>query len=163
MTQLDQLQADATDLGRACIVNAIVLRKGQRIFALRRSYDATLFPGCWDLPGGKVEKGESLISALARELHQETGWTLRRVIHLVKASDWQDEAHSRVTRWRQFDFAVIIEGDFDNPELEPDKHVEWQWLQDKDCPLFLQNRHGGDQLLYEVVTAVYAMPQLWDN
>jgi 8-oxo-dGTP pyrophosphatase MutT (NUDIX family) len=36
-----------------------------------------LFPGCSDLIGGHIEDGEEVLSALRREIHEETGWILK--------------------------------------------------------------------------------------
>jgi 8-oxo-dGTP diphosphatase len=52
---------------------AIIHRKG-RIFFQRRSIQALHFPGRWELPGGKVEKGERPMEALLRELTEELDW-----------------------------------------------------------------------------------------
>ena len=44
------------------------------LLLLRRIPD---FPGMWELPGGSVEAGEKLEVALAREIREETGLTVR--------------------------------------------------------------------------------------
>ena len=53
-----------------CAVGAIVLEKGE-LLLVRRDREPAL--GRWSLPGGKVEWGESLQEAVAREVREETG------------------------------------------------------------------------------------------
>ncbi|MEU9186455.1 (deoxy)nucleoside triphosphate pyrophosphohydrolase [Streptomyces sp. NPDC048484] len=53
------------------VVGAAVLSDG-RLLAARRSAPAEL-SGRWELPGGKVEQGESPEQALVRELREELG------------------------------------------------------------------------------------------
>jgi ADP-ribose pyrophosphatase len=37
----------------------------------------------WEIPGGRIEKGESTVAAAARECWEETGWKARQVRPLV--------------------------------------------------------------------------------
>ena len=53
---------------------ALVSRDG-RLFLQRRDPSAKAFPGYWELPGGKVEPGETAEQALFRELEEELRWT----------------------------------------------------------------------------------------
>src|SRR5690242_14698152 len=48
---------------------------GWRVLITRRP-DATVFGGYWELPGGKVEVGESIYECLAREFKEEVGLTI---------------------------------------------------------------------------------------
>lgn len=54
----------------ACAVGAIVLEKGELLLIRRDTEPAR---GQWSLPGGRVEWGESLVEACAREVREETG------------------------------------------------------------------------------------------
>jgi mutator protein MutT len=54
----------------ACAVGAIVLEKGE-VLLVRRDHAPAL--GQWSLPGGRVEWGETLQEAVAREVREETG------------------------------------------------------------------------------------------
>lgn len=43
-----------------------------KILILKRSTDSKTNPGKWELPGGKVDQGESFDQALIREVYEET-------------------------------------------------------------------------------------------
>lgn len=56
-------------------VAAIVTDSAGRVLLIRRGQPPSA--GRWTVPGGRVERGETLLQALARELHAETGLTAR--------------------------------------------------------------------------------------
>jgi len=57
---------------RERVVGAVLTREGRILLGYRCPGRAS-FPGCWDLPGGHVETGESPQAALQRELKEELG------------------------------------------------------------------------------------------
>jgi len=57
-------------------VKGALLRR-HRLLLVRRRTDLDLWPGLWDLPGGGVEKDETLEGALVREALEETGYHVR--------------------------------------------------------------------------------------
>jgi 8-oxo-dGTP diphosphatase len=56
------------------VVAGILVRDG-RVLLTRRT-PQQMFPDLWEIPGGKVEPGESAAEALARELREELGITV---------------------------------------------------------------------------------------
>lgn len=56
------------------IVVAALIEAGGKLLVCQRRRDAA-FALMWEFPGGKVEAGESLEAALARELREELGVT----------------------------------------------------------------------------------------
>jgi len=51
------------------VTAAVIVEKGQ-LFLVRRARSEAL-AGCWELPGGKIEDGETLQECLRRELLEE--------------------------------------------------------------------------------------------
>lgn len=107
------------------VVGAVIVDEAGRAFVHRRGPNRTLFPNCWDIPGGHVEPGEAPLEALAREVEEETGWRFRRVIAELGEMRWTgDDGTPR----RELDYLIEVDGDLDAPRLEQPDHVEFAWV-----------------------------------
>ena len=90
------------------VVAGILLRPDGQVFLASRP-EGRAYAGYWEFPGGKVEPGETLPAALARELHEELGivvtdmrrWITRVFVYphatvrlnFFRIYTWQGEPH----------------------------------------------------------------------
>jgi 8-oxo-dGTP pyrophosphatase MutT (NUDIX family) len=83
-------------LGVRPSVSAVIFDRRGRILLQQRSDG-----GQWGLPGGSVEIGESLADAVAREVLEETGLTVRvrRLIGIYSDPEWQIVRYPNGTVW----------------------------------------------------------------
>ena len=58
-------------------VVAAIIKKQDKIFITRRSYGE--FADMWEFPGGKVEEGESLYTAIEREIKEELKCSIKAI------------------------------------------------------------------------------------
>lgn len=56
---------------RIDVTAAVIEESGRLLAALRKERPDDPRGGCWELPGGKIEEGESAEACLARELREE--------------------------------------------------------------------------------------------
>ncbi|WP_085873373.1 MULTISPECIES: (deoxy)nucleoside triphosphate pyrophosphohydrolase [unclassified Nocardioides] len=70
--------------GKRAVVGAAIIRDG-RVLAARRTTPPEA-AGRWELPGGKVESGETPDAALVREIAEELGCTVEVVAWLPGAA-----------------------------------------------------------------------------
>ena len=72
---------------------AIVRDQAGRILLIKRDEHSPTDPGCWDLPGGKMDHGETLAETLVREAREETGLEIDvgpvvHICHFTKEPFW---------------------------------------------------------------------------
>jgi 8-oxo-dGTP diphosphatase len=101
--------ADGNDGIVDVAVGVLIDERGR--FLLTSRPPGKVYAGWWEFPGGKLERGESVGAALARELHEELGivvgevwpWTTTRIdyaharvrLHFCKVLSWQGEFEMR--------------------------------------------------------------------
>lgn len=137
-------------------VGALIRDGRNRIYVHRRSRDRRLFPGLWDVVGGHLEDGELPEQALAREIEEETGWTLRTIDAVVAEWEWDvDERHAAdpANRFRRYerDYLVTVDGDLSSPRLEAGKHDASAWVGPDNVDLLMEGRTDGDRRLRNIV------------
>lgn len=80
-----------------------------RVLLLQRALTDSM-PGCWECPGGSYEPGidGTLLDAVAREVLEETGLHVSRVVELVAVDTW---THTRRngSKFRIAKYSFIVE------------------------------------------------------
>jgi 8-oxo-dGTP diphosphatase len=137
-----------------CVVGGVIHDRNGRAFIQRRTSCRTLFPGTWDIVGGHVAPSEQLVEALQREIAEETGWRLARVLVELNISEWIGA--DGLTR-READYLVEVEGNLTRPLIEVAKHDQYRWITRRDLPMLLENRSRGDDLVFRIVERALAL------
>lgn len=75
-------------------LRAVIRDSQRRILMMQRAVKSPMQPGLWELPGGKIDPGETIDQALIREIKEETGFdvTLGEVLGY---SQWE-KSDSRI-------------------------------------------------------------------
>ncbi|WP_406235726.1 NUDIX domain-containing protein [Nocardia sp. NBC_01009] len=101
----------------------LVIRDGELLLSRRRSDDE--FDGLWHLPAGKLEAGESVAVAAAREAHEEVGIVIDpadlRLFHVAHVIGSGREARLGL-------FFEVLHWTGDPVNREPDKSYELRWF-----------------------------------
>ena len=89
-------------------VGAVIWRGPDQVLLIRRGLAPRL--GEWSIPGGRVERGETLRGALQREVAEETGLAVR-IEGLIDAVDFieRNDAGSVAAHFVLIDFSALGE------------------------------------------------------
>ena len=102
-------------------VSAVIFREG-RVLLVRRARSPG--KGFYSLPGGRVEYGESLHTALAREVDEETG--LR--IEIVGLAGWREVLPGATSSGHYVIMSFAARWKAGEPVLN-EEHDDFKWLE----------------------------------
>lgn len=107
-------------------VRALIVDEEGKILILKRSTNTKTNPGRWELPGGKVDQGESFDHALIREAYEETNLKIA-LDHVVGVSE-QNLPLIRAVH-------IIMSGKIVEGELNlSSEHDGYAWIYFEDLP-----------------------------
>lgn len=107
-------------------VGAVILREKKILLLLRKKAPEA---GCWTIPGGKVEFGETVEEAILREVKEEIGAEGRIIAPLGVTNHILKEERTHFVAPR---FLVEILNDPQN--MEPQSHEEMRWFPIDELP-----------------------------
>lgn len=106
------------------VVGAVIFNKN-RALILKRSKNEDVFPGYWELPSGKRELCESSIKALRREINEETGLKICRIIPF-SVFEYQLENTDQITDTTQINSMAEVKGE--PSVILSDEHDDYSWI-----------------------------------
>ncbi|MFA5414399.1 MAG: NUDIX domain-containing protein [Methanoregula sp.] len=104
----------------ALSVRILLFNPEGQVLLLQRSKRSKTNPGKWELPGGKIDPGEPFDTALAREMSEETGLTVR-ILHAAGTAEQQ------VPGWHVIH--LVMTGEIVSGTIRvSDEHEEFRWV-----------------------------------
>ncbi|MHA6529599.1 NUDIX hydrolase [Paenibacillus sp. BAC0078] len=100
-------------------VKGVIVHKG-KILLVQRAAEDSVGAGSWECPGGKIEFGEGLETALVREIREETGLTVEVGALLYVSSFLSDPG-------RQLIIITYLCKSDDDTVLLSEEHTAYKW------------------------------------
>ena len=110
-----------------------VFNEDGRLLVVRRIAQDEFLGGQWELPGGGVDPGESIEKGAIRELREETGLEVQKILGTFEGFDYSTPRKAKV---RQINFKVTATG---SVRLEPTEHDDCQWITSAEIPSLTTN------------------------
>ena len=100
-------------------MRSVVKNEEGKILVLRRHPNSKTNPHKWELPGGKIEKGEFFDEALIREVKEETNLDVKVGDFCEAVQD--DYPHKRTVQ------LIMYSKDISGEVKISDEHDDWMW------------------------------------
>jgi 8-oxo-dGTP diphosphatase len=118
----DKIREQGTTDGVTHFATGVAVMRDGKVLVVRRVADD--WPGGqYELPGGGVDDGEAFAHCVVREVQEETGLTVTRIVGMVDGFDYQT---ARKPKARQLN--VIVEVAPGDVVLDPKEHDAFLWV-----------------------------------
>ncbi len=100
-------------------IRGIIKNENDEILILKRHPQSRTDPEMWELPGGKVEKGEFFDDALVREIKEETDLD-------VEVGDFAEAVQNDYSHKRTVQLIMYLDNVKGDVKIS-DEHTDWMW------------------------------------
>ena len=109
------------------IVLTGILKSDDQLLIVKRDENDELYPGAWEFPGGHLEKGETLIEGLKRELKEEIGLNCDFESRIISYDDEVKNKNGELIHNLEINFLIPV----NREEIEvvlSEEHSDYKWV-----------------------------------
>jgi 8-oxo-dGTP diphosphatase len=117
-----QIRDQAKKDGITHLSTGVAVVKDNKILMVKRA-SSDYLGGNYELPGGGIDEDESLSAGAVREVKEETGLKVSKIITSLKGFDYSTDKKPHV---RQINF--IVEAELGDITLDPAEHSNYVWM-----------------------------------
>ena len=103
---------------------------GNKFLIVKRHENEIAYPGKWAFPGGKVEKGQTILETLKREVLEETGLEIEDYKYYLK-----DYTFARPDGHNVVGICFIVKSNSENVKISKD-FEDFAWITPEDLKNF---------------------------
>lgn len=111
------------ETGKQQVSVAALISKQSKLLVVRRSQKEKFLPGVFELPGGKIEFGESPADAVVREVKEETGLRVTSS-QLTTARSYMSKGNMQ----HNVELFYLVSVDESTKVTISDAHDEYRWV-----------------------------------
>jgi 8-oxo-dGTP diphosphatase len=115
-------------------VGAFILNQQKEVLLVKRSVHDTFMPGCWELPGGGTDYGETPQEGVKREIMEECGITIEALYPLTTGTYYMSRENEEIQRVEIIFLCTMF--DPTQPIKLSEEHQEYQWVKSDDLNEF---------------------------
>jgi 8-oxo-dGTP diphosphatase len=116
------------------VASAFIYREGM-LLIVKRAATKSFLPGVYEIPGGKVEFGEHVRAALAREVREE----LDLEIEIGQPFDIFEYMIDSQRQGIEIDFLVTMQNPHQAIVVNPQDHSEYQWITEDEIDTYFDH------------------------
>lgn len=91
---------------RILLVARAVILDGGKVLLIRRSRSDRWGAGKWEIPGGKLDSGQSVLEVVQREVEEETGLTIK--VGRGEIFTFSDKKIIKIGRYKGYSYLALI-------------------------------------------------------
>ncbi len=151
--KLIEIEQNAISKNLGLIVDCLIVNSKGQYLAQKRSSTRRLYPNCWDLVGGHVDLGDTLINTIYKEVKEETGWTVSSIKDVFGVVGWVLDENVRKdgdNPNKQIIQVLIEVESTENLQSEEGKVTGYDWF-DKGNLEILRNNGEDEFYIYDAI------------
>jgi 8-oxo-dGTP diphosphatase len=120
------------------VVASAFIHNAGKLLIVKRAATKSFLPGTYEIPGGKVEFGESVREALQREVREE----LAMEIEVGEVFDVFEYMIDAERQGIEIDFLATMQNPNQEISLNPEDHSEYRWIDGSEVGTYFDRNDG---------------------